>query len=92
MVDGRRARDMKKRPPVQLSLPEPKMTVAQRRAWIRNRLAGFEYRQAARVFKRKEAAKRWAAAKNSGPASEKAWVDPLPEQLSIPSKFYRRVH
>ncbi len=83
---------MKKRPPVQLSLPEPKMTTKQRRAWIRNRLNGFEYRQAARVFKRKEAVKRRAAAKNSGPASEKVLVDPLPEQLSIPGKFYRRVN
>ena len=93
MVDGRRARVMKKRPPVQLSFPEPKMTVAQRRAWIRDRLAGYEYRQAARVFKRKEAVKRRAAAKNSQPGGEKALLDdPLPEQMSIPSKLYRRVN
>ncbi len=91
MVDGRRARVMKKRPPVQLSFPEPKMTVAQRRAWIRDRLAGYEYRQAARVFKRKEAVKR-RAAKNSRPASENVLVDPSPEQLSIPRKLYRRVN
>lgn len=89
MVDGRRARVMKKRPAVQLSFPEPKMTVARRRAWVRNRLAGFEYRQAARVFKRKEAAKR-RVAKNSQAAGEKGLLDdPLPEQLSIPSKWYR---
>ena len=92
MVDSRRARVMKKRPPVQLSLPEPKMTAARRRAWIRDRLAGFEYRQAVRVFKRKETAKRRAAPKNSRPASENVLVDPPPEQLSIPRKLYRRVN
>ena len=92
MVDGRRACVMKKRPPVQLSFPEPKMTVAQRRAWIRDRLAGYEYRQAARVFKRKEAVKR-RAAKKSQPGGEKVLADhPLPEQLSIPSELYRRVN
>ena len=68
------------------------MTAARRRAWIRNRLAGFEFRQAMRVFKRKEAAKRRVAAKNSQPASEKVLVDPSPEQLSIPRKLYRRVN
>jgi len=82
---------MKNRLPVQLSLPEPKMTVKQRRAWIRDRLAGYEYRQAARVFKRKEAEKRRAAAKSSPPAEE-APVDPPPEQLSIPAKLYRRIN
>lgn len=91
MVDDRRARVMKKRPPVQLCLPQPKMTVAQRRAWVRDRLVGFEYRQAARVFKRKEAEKR-RAAKNSQLAGENVPVDdPPPEQLSIPSKLYRRI-
>ena len=64
IMDGRRARDMKTRPPVQLSLPEPKMTGKQLRAWVRNRLAGYEYRQATRVLKRKEAERRRAAAKN----------------------------
>ena len=91
MVDG--ARVMKKLPAVQLCLPEPKMTVAGRRAWVRDRLLGFEYRQAARLFKRKQAAKRRAAAKNSRPAGEKVLLDdPAPEQLSIPSKLYRRVN
>ena len=34
IMDSRRARDMKTRPPVQLSLPEPKMTGKQLRAWV----------------------------------------------------------
>jgi hypothetical protein len=90
-MDGRRAADMKNRIPVQLSLPEPKMTAGQRRAWIRNRLAGYEYRQAARVSKRTEAVKRRAAAKNS-PAPGDAPVDPAPEQLSISRDLYREIN
>ena len=82
---------MKKRAPLQLSLPEPKMSAAQRRAWIRDRLAGYGYRQAARVSRRKEGEKRRAAAKINPPA-ENVVPDPSPQQLSIPRELYRRVN
>lgn len=67
--------------PTQLTIPMPKMDAAQRKAWIRARLAGYEFRQAARETLRRRR-NRWAAGWRAGesPGSE---TGNLPRQLSI---------
>jgi len=57
----------------QLKLPMPPPTAADRRAFIRDRLKGYAYRQAAREQKRKQAAEK---RKQREPDSE-------PEQLAF---------
>ena len=62
----------------QLSLPFPKPTAADRKAMIKDRLYGYEYRQALRESKRKAAANRRAALK-AGELDQPR----LPSQLSL---------
>ena len=79
---------MGRRLPVQLELPEIEMTAAQRKQWIRDRLHGFEYRQAVREARRKTAIER----RKREEALEAQGEKPAePSQTSIPSHFYRRV-
>jgi hypothetical protein len=63
----------------QLELPLPKATAADRKAWIRDRLAGYELRQRAREARRRAASRRKARRK-SHPAGD----DREPRQLEIP--------
>ena len=80
---------MGKRRPVQLELPEIVMTAAQRKQWIRERLHGYEYRQAVREAKRKAAIER----RNLQEAAESQAAEGRRlGQTSIPSQFYRRVN
>ncbi len=79
---------MGKRRPVQLELPEPAMTAADRKRWIRERLHGYEYRQAVRDAKRKAAIEKRKLEEDGEHPDEKARK---PTQTSIPSQFYRRV-
>jgi len=62
----------------QLSLPFPKPTAAERKAMIRDRLHGYELRQAFREAKRRASAQR-RAAKLAGELEEL----PHPSQLSL---------
>lgn len=62
----------------QLSLPFPKPSAAERKAMIKDRLFGYEYRQALRESKRKAAALRRAAQK-AGELDEPQ----RPNQLSL---------
>ena len=80
---------MGKRRPVQLELPEIEMTAAERKQWIRERLHGFEYRQAVREAKRKAAIERRKLEEDGEYQDEKAHE---PSQTSIPAQFYRRVN
>ena len=66
----------------QLELALAKPTAAERKALIRDRLAGYGFRQAAREAKRREAARRREAAWKSEPAA--AQSDPDGEQLTLP--------
>jgi hypothetical protein len=54
--DGGQPKNMRKS--TQLELPLPKASAADRRARIRDRLAGYEMRQRAREARRREAARR----------------------------------
>lgn len=65
----------------QLELPLPKATAAERRAWIRDRLNGYAFRQAAREAKRREAARRRRRKTQRFFQEEKS----APEQLPIPN-------
>ena len=62
----------------QLSLPFPKPSAAERKAMIKDRLFGYEYRQALRESKRKATARRRAAQK-AGELEEPQ----RPSQLSL---------
>ena len=64
----------------QLSLPFPKPSAAERKAMIKDRLFGYEYRQALRESKREAAARRRAAQK-AGELDEPQ----RPNQLSLNS-------
>ncbi len=79
---------MGRRRSAQLELPAIVMTAAERKQWIRERLYGFEYRQAVRDAKRKAAIERRKLEEDSEYQDEKAHE---PSQTSIPSQFYRRV-
>lgn len=61
--------------PTQLKLPLPEPTRAELRAYVRDRLEGYEVRQAAREAKRRAAAAR-RAGKSPTP-------QPLPHQMEI---------
>lgn len=73
--------------PVQLELPEVAMTAAERKRWIRERLYGYEYRQAVREDRRKEATERRKVKSLEGQETTSKLT-----QASIPSQFYRRVN
>lgn len=62
----------------QLSLPFPKPSAAERKAMIRDRLFGYEYRQALRESKRAAAGRRRAAQKAGEPDQPQR-----PSQLSL---------
>lgn len=64
-----------KKSPAQLKLPLPEPTRAELRAYVRDRLEGYEVRQAAREAKRRAAAAR-RAGKSQAP-------QPLPQQMEI---------
>ena len=64
----------------QLELPLPKASAADRRARIRDRLAGYELRQSARVARRREMALR-RKLRETEPLPE---ANRLPLQLEIP--------
>jgi hypothetical protein len=64
---------------LQLALPLPKPTAAERRVWIRDRLAGYHLRQTAREAKRRTLAER----RKRRESGEAAWR-PTPVQLRIP--------
>jgi hypothetical protein len=63
----------------QLELPLPKATAAERKAWIRDRLAGYEFRQKSREERRRATAGRRARRRSQTlpDAAE-------PRQLEIP--------
>lgn len=63
----------------QLELPLPRLGAAERKAWIRHRLAGLEFRQNAREAKRQASYER-RRAREAGLLEEPA----PPEQLSLP--------
>ena len=63
---------------MQLELPLPKATAAERKAWIRDRLAGYEFRQRSREARRRATAGR-RARRSQGPAGFAE-----PRQLEIP--------
>ena len=67
--------------PIQLTIPMPKMDAAQRKAWIRARLAGYEFRQAARETLRRRRNRR--AAGNRAGENPESGRENLPRQLSI---------
>jgi hypothetical protein len=64
---------------MQLELPLPKTTAAERKAWIRDRLAGYELRQRSREARRRATAGR-RARRRSQTLPEAAG----PRQLEIP--------
>ena len=72
------AENMRKR--TQLELPLPKASAADRRARIRDRLAGYEMRQGAREARRREAARRRKLRETGGAAA----ANRPPVQLEIP--------
>lgn len=61
----------------QLKLPLPRPSMAERKAFIRDRLDGYSFRQAAREAKRREAAKKRAE------RGTEAQPRPEPRQLDI---------
>jgi hypothetical protein len=63
----------------QLELPLPRLGAAERKAWIRHRLAGLEFRQGAREAKRRASYER-RRAREAGLLHE----PPPPEQLLLP--------
>lgn len=63
----------------QLELPLPRLGAAERKAWIRHRLAGLEFRQNAREAKRQATYER-RRAREAGLLQEPS----PPEQLSFP--------
>jgi hypothetical protein len=63
----------------QLELPLPRVGAAERKAWIRHRLAGLEYRQRERAAKRQASYDR-RRAREAGVIEEAS----TPEQLSFP--------
>jgi hypothetical protein len=77
---------MGQRQPIQLKLPEIAMTAVERKQWIRERLHGYEYRQAVREAKRKRAAER-----RKVELLEDQETANNPTQTSIPPQLYRRV-
>lgn len=64
----------------QLELPLPKASAADRRARIRDRLAGYELRQRAREARRHEAARRRKLRETEASAAAQR----VPVQLEIP--------
>ncbi len=72
----------------QLELGLAKPTAAERKALIRDRLAGYGFRQDAREAKRREAALRREAAWKSGSAAVESGTDG--EQLTLPDFPSRR--
>ena len=78
---------MERHQPIQLELPEVAMTAAERKQWIRERLHGYEYRQAVREDRRKEATERRRVKSLEGQEVANKLT-----QASIPSQFYRRVN
>ena len=77
---------MGRRQPIQLKLPEIAMPASERKQWIRERLHGYEYRQAVREAKRKRTTEQRKADLLEGQEIVKD-----PAQTSIPSQFYRRI-
>ena len=77
---------MGRRQPIQLKLPEIAMTASERKQWIRERLHGYEYRQAVREAKRKRTTEQRQADLLEGQEIVKD-----PAQTSIPSQLYRRI-
>jgi hypothetical protein len=63
----------------QLELPLPRLGAAERKAWIRYRLAGLEYRQNAREARRQASYAR-RRAREAGSLDE----SPAPQQLPLP--------
>ena len=63
----------------QLELPLPRFGAAERKAWIRYRLAGLEFRQDARKARRRATYER-RRAREAGLLEEPA----VPEQLELP--------
>jgi hypothetical protein len=63
----------------QLELPLPRLSAAERKAWIRNRLWGLEYRQTVRKAKR-EASYERRRAREAGTLER----PPQPEQMVLP--------
>lgn len=70
----------------QLELPLPRLGAAERKAWIRYRLAGLEYRQNARAAKRQASYER-RRAREAGLVAEA----PRPEQLPLPETNRQKV-
>lgn len=70
----------------QLELPLPRLGAAERKAWIRYRLAGLEYRQNARQAKRQASYLR-RRAREAGLLDDAA----PPEQLSLPQTHQQKV-
>jgi hypothetical protein len=62
----------------QLELPLPRLGAAERKAWIRYRLAGLEYRQEARLARRQVSYER-RRAREAGTLAEA----PKPQQVSL---------
>ena len=73
----------------QLELRLSKPTAAERKALIRDRLAGYGFRQAAREAKRREAARRREAASRFTGTSDQSGLDG--EQLTLPHFPARRL-
>lgn len=70
----------------QLELPLPRLGAAGRKAWIRYRLAGLEYRQNARQAKRQASYQR-RRAREAGLLNNA----PRPEQLPLPQTNQQNV-
>jgi hypothetical protein len=70
----------------QLELPLPRLGAAERKAWIRYRLAGLEYRQNAREAKRQASYAR-RRARETGALDERA----APQQLHLPETDRQKV-
>jgi len=70
----------------QLKLPLPRLGAAERKAWIRYRLVGLEYRQSARAAKRLASYQR-RRAREAGLLAEA----PKPQQLPFPEPNQQKV-
>jgi hypothetical protein len=71
----------------QLELPLPRLGAAERKAWIRYRLAGLEYRQRAREARRRASYAR-RQAREAGLLEE----SPPPQQLPLPEASRQKTH
>ena len=68
------------KPGKQLELPLPRLSAAERKAWIRNRLWGLEYRQDVREAKRQASYAR-RRAREAGTLERR----PQPQQMFLPA-------